>query len=1022
VASPGKGTSSGDSLMVTGCQHATIGSIVRGHFARNGENHGRPTFKKDTQANGLDVMLYFWDERDGPALCGWWFGPKVGGDQVWAFHANRDLRPPSNGWMVPFNGPVDPTLTVKASVATPPATVSPRPAHQPPAYQQQHQQQQPAHGGGGQGQGYGGGGVHLQQWSPNKSGQQASGGGGQGGWGGGGGSQHQQQGSWGSQQHQGGWQQQQQQQQRQQQQQQEQQRRMEEARRQEDMRKRMEENKKKVEEANRKRKEEQEAEMRRKVEEQKKRLEEMKRQREEEERQKKEAQERRAVELKAMSEIRKAQQKVRVAKLDNFEEAKRELEEVLDREVAKLGEKQQQVQEECETVVAQVQKRVEAVKEMRRKEEEKKQEDERKKREAEERAGQLLEQLRELVETAEKSLDNLKEKAESFKADVDLSLQEVEAMSSGIKEAGAEAESMATNCSEFFREHHPAMKLAPNTKPLQDGADGKDKVDTRQLLAQLLQRIGNCKRDALATVEKALKIKVSLLTRASAKEEEQEIRALFKKYDKNSDNMLSRKEILAYAHGEFGFSLPEATLDGIWEHHTEYSAKHGDKGVPLSAFQLMKVAVGVAREMERDQTRRANRQASQRRLEELKAKTLERIKQAADAVSEADQAVSRAEDDVKPLSVKSKGMRVAEMKTCADEIGVIISKATAAVSTAQEKMDGLKQGIEEEFKSEILSYISNETKKHESKLGRMDGRIKRATNLMARFQDEVGKKRAGEVDKVRAAALRVARYAQQMRNLSDEDLFGLFDASGTGAISEKDFLAFFETADKVIRPLKTDETEEGDQDGEKEEKEGNDAEGNDDAETIELAAEDLSEVFATLCQDGEAFLSMETFKQVMPQYMYVVKQTALTDGLGIKTSKTTRRLDLDEIVKVIKGPMKESVTGVMRHCVQALKDDVVGWVSAVGNAGTVFLKEGGRQFKVIKETSLTEAFEIEGKEELKEPAAPKLKVGEVVEVQEWPKKEPNSGFLRLKVRRKSDGAVGWATSTGRQGAAFLKIM
>ena len=27
----------------------------------------------------MDVMLYFWDDRDGPDFCGWWFGPKVRG-------------------------------------------------------------------------------------------------------------------------------------------------------------------------------------------------------------------------------------------------------------------------------------------------------------------------------------------------------------------------------------------------------------------------------------------------------------------------------------------------------------------------------------------------------------------------------------------------------------------------------------------------------------------------------------------------------------------------------------------------------------------------------------------------------------------------------------------------------------------------------------------------------------------------------------------------------------------------------
>ncbi|CAK0883943.1 unnamed protein product [Prorocentrum cordatum] len=75
-------------------------------------NHGKPTYKKDTQVNGLDVMLYFWDERDGKAFSGWWFGPKVGGDQVWAYHPRNIATPPKSGWKVPYDGPVDPTLAI----------------------------------------------------------------------------------------------------------------------------------------------------------------------------------------------------------------------------------------------------------------------------------------------------------------------------------------------------------------------------------------------------------------------------------------------------------------------------------------------------------------------------------------------------------------------------------------------------------------------------------------------------------------------------------------------------------------------------------------------------------------------------------------------------------------------------------------------------------------------------------------------------------------------------------------------
>eukprot|EP00913_Durusdinium_trenchii_P001143 g1051.t1 len=65
------------------------------------------------KVNGLDVMLYFWDDRDGPDFCGWWFGPKVGGDQVWAYHPEKAPTPPLSGWKVPYDGDVDNTFILQ---------------------------------------------------------------------------------------------------------------------------------------------------------------------------------------------------------------------------------------------------------------------------------------------------------------------------------------------------------------------------------------------------------------------------------------------------------------------------------------------------------------------------------------------------------------------------------------------------------------------------------------------------------------------------------------------------------------------------------------------------------------------------------------------------------------------------------------------------------------------------------------------------------------------------------------------
>merc|ERR1712137_1007795 len=117
---------------------------------------------------------------------------------------------------------------------------------------------------------------------------------------------------------------------------------------------------------------------------------------------------------------------------------------------------------------------------------------------------------------------------------------------------------------------------------------------------------------------------------------------------------------------------------------------------------------------------------------------------------------------------------------------------------------------------------------------------------------------------------------------------------------------------------------------------------------------------------------------------------------------------------------------VKRVHVKLMKDDVEGWVTPVGNQGTVFLQERALMMKVVKETILTSAFAIVGTDESKEEtrklkdSTRKLKVGELLEVREWMKKDESSGLMRMKVKAKSDGQLGWATATGSTGQVFLE--
>merc|ERR1712232_335933 len=152
----------------------------------------------------------------------------------------------------------------------------------------------------------------------------------------------------------------------------------------------------------------------------------------------------------------------------------------------------------------------------------------------------------------------------------------------------------------------------------------------------------------------------------------------------------------------------------------------------------------------------------------------------------------------------------------------------------------------------------------------------------------------------------------------------------------------------------------------------------------------------------------------------------MTDAMDIKQSKTLRRLDLNEVCEVVEGPIPDESMDIMRLHVKSLKDDLDGWVTPVGNQGTVFLEEGGVLMKVVKDTILTPKLSLSASDEgtsqtrkLRETTR-KLKVGELLEVREWMKKEEESGLMRMKVKAKKDGMIGWATALGTGGVKFLE--
>lgn len=106
------------SLRASGCSDKSVREIVHGNYYPHSTNHGRVVWRKDEKVRGVSILIYFWDDRDGADMCGWWFGPKVGGEQVWAYHPSRSQTPPANEWNVPHDSAIDHKFQVNVLEAT----------------------------------------------------------------------------------------------------------------------------------------------------------------------------------------------------------------------------------------------------------------------------------------------------------------------------------------------------------------------------------------------------------------------------------------------------------------------------------------------------------------------------------------------------------------------------------------------------------------------------------------------------------------------------------------------------------------------------------------------------------------------------------------------------------------------------------------------------------------------------------------------------------------------------------------
>jgi len=498
------------------------------------------------------------------------------------------------------------------------------------------------------------------------------------------------------------------------------------------------------------------------IEEQKKKAEEEKQQREEAERKKKEDMETRRNEQIAAASIRRVIQKLKIIKPENFELVAKELAEAKEKHLETCGSLK-------ELVVGEVDKAVEAAQEAKRVEEERKAEIERKKQEAIEKGKASIVELEGMVDSAVAACEKLKTATAEFtgKDVAALTVKSAEEMAQAIEEVGKEAKEKHKACTEFVMKKGQEMKVVDTLEKKKaaeeqaakaakaaeekaaEGAEEKaaegeedkkeDKKEDpnkeeRPSLSRLLLKVGETGKIIDATVREATEAKTKTLKKLEAKAKMDAAASVFAKYDKDKDQFLNKKEVTAYAKGEFKFNLTTPALDFIWR------VVVGDgKGVAKKDFQSLKVAVGVQREKVQDEARKEARIAKEKAIAAKKEELQKQIDGVTKEV-EAAEAKLQAAEKASTLN-RAKDQSIPHLRALADAAETGGEETKEAVTTAAEAVAGLaRDKQDEDLADELVKWLALAEKTVKMRMMKFEGRLKKLKTNAENYRKEAQRK------------------------------------------------------------------------------------------------------------------------------------------------------------------------------------------------------------------------------------------------------------------------------------------
>jgi len=713
-------------------------------------------------------------------------------------------------------------------------------------------------------------------------------------------------------------------------------------------------------------------------------------------------------------------QKLSNASPENFESMNKELEETLATELPETGAQQEILKAEADRVLEYAKQYVEQVREQQKKWEEDQKNKLERQQEMEDGARALVEELRNLATAAEAESEAAHYTAAPLAGDHEMETIEVLKICRKVEKAGKAATEACARFTEFLSSKTDTINEAENIKS-----------ETGVAIQQVQPKVQAASRQASEALAKAKENKEKIAKKIMTAKRSEKKDALFNKYDKDGDGLLNMTEIMAYAKGEYDFELPAENKDRIMK-----QLCRGNKGLGPELLQLLKSAVGIARDeavgkvkrtarLERERIEREERDKREAELSRRKAEYSTECKALLAELDELEPKVKEAESLTEAMVVEANAGKIKEAEEAKSRLSAIetlVHATHASISQVQLRGQTLSTKIAED--KDVVEMMAKELAALGTKTEAQDIALRKALASAGGARQLALNRAFALYETLRMEVAAKLRVCIETQGGKPDDLYDAIATAGGGKVTRTSINTYLATHQSEIEPEKLEDlwpaeavkpaaaSEAPNGDDAKKSEEG---EKKPEDEKKDEKKEDKKEAAA----EEESEISREAFMRVVRIFYKVVKEIVLSDNLLIEQSEQLRRMDVGEVMEVFQGPMLDPSVGVYRIHGRALRDGIMGWVTVAGNQGITFLMPGGNLMRVARAARLTDtAQDVEG-----EAGVRQLSEGDILEVIAWERinVDSPSAVTRIKAKVQGETAVGW-TSILEGGVANLEVV